>query len=96
MAKSSDMTRGGANTNAQIRSGLMFPNTSKLFSKKTVNKAATPAPRECPTILSRYLHNIVGHFNNAYVFCLLHLQRMSLNHHPQTSEELYIFHASRI
>lgn len=55
MASSSDMTLGGAMAMQRMESGLMPPSTSLFSMRKIVNKDATPAPSECPTILSRYL-----------------------------------------
>lgn len=51
------MILGGAKTIARIRCAGMPPNTSLFLTSNIVNKAATPAPSECPTIVKRYLHN---------------------------------------
>lgn len=55
VASSSDMTLGGAIAMQWMEFGLMSPSTSVFSMRKIVNKAATPAPSECPTIFSRYL-----------------------------------------
>ena len=56
MTRSIDITLGGAIRNDRISSALLNPTNSGFSISNMVNKPATPAPSECPTIVSRYLH----------------------------------------
>lgn len=56
MVRSIDITRGGANKNDRMSFALLNPTNSGLPISNMVNKPATPAPSECPTTVSRYLH----------------------------------------
>lgn len=68
-ARSTDITRGGANRIARISRGSANPTSSGLFTNIMVNRAATPAPSECPTIVSRYLQTLTPPESSSVQLC---------------------------